>query len=78
MYSCTCIFYLASNSLQTRTLILVKIRTTAKVSTNKSHTSTTAEYFSSLLDEKCDAQLSALRQQVLNDITVLMTVVLMH
>jgi hypothetical protein len=55
---------------------LVKIRTTAKVSATVPHISTTAEYFSSLLDEKSNDQLFALRQQVfskLNDITVLVT-----
>ena len=74
MYACTCMDSML-NATVCKHVHLVKVRTTAKVSATVSHTSTMAEYFTSHVDEKCNDQLSALRQQVckLNDITVLVT-----
>ena len=75
MYACTCMDSMLHATV-CKHVHLVKIRTTAKVSATVPHTSTTAEYFSSVLDEKSNDQLFALCQQVfskLNDITVLVT-----
>ena len=74
MYSCTCIDSMLHATV-CKHVHLVKMRTT-KVSENVSHASTNVEYFSHLLEDKCDdGQLSALRQQVLSKLNTMIVLV---